>query len=133
MSFRQQTMLLIMLDLKWQMKPLITPKCCLNWYNNCKKCKQYWRRCRLSWIIIPETTTEIMVEMTTVAVVVTRYSFGDYCTVGLMLHVITKGVIVAPRRKGTKIQTNPITAPMGAIAIVAIAKGKKCLMVWDRY
>ena len=25
MSFRQQTMLLIMLDLKWQMKPLITP------------------------------------------------------------------------------------------------------------
>ena len=63
-----------------------------------------------------------MTVMTTVPVVVTikEPHCGDNSTYGIMVHAITKGVIVAPRRKATNIQQHSITTSTGTIEIVTI-------------
>ena len=64
-----------------------------------------------------------MVETTTTLVVATRATrsnFGYNYTYGLMLHKITSGVIVAPRKKATKTMRLSINRSTVAIVIFTI-------------
>ena len=69
--------------------------------------------------------TKIMVEATTVPVVVIRSHFCENITDGLMVHEITKIVVVSPRKKATNIHQHLINNSTRVIEIITIAKGKK--------
>ena len=73
-----------------------------------------------------------MVYTTTATVVVTRSHFGDNYTSGIVVNVITKVVIVAPRQKATKTYQNSVNTSTGEITVFNIVKLKKRLTVWDR-
>ena len=62
-----------------------------------------------------------MVEMTTtlaVAKTSTRSHFGNNYNAGIMVHSITRGVVVDPRQKATKKMKLSINNSMGVISIV---------------
>ena len=63
---------------------------------------------------------------------VIRSHFGEISTAAIMVHEITKGVLVAQRQKATNTQQHSIKNSTGSIEIVTIVKQKKCLEVWDR-
>ena len=76
-----------------------------------------------------------MMGMTTTPVVetiVTRSHFGDNSDAGLIVHAITKGVIVYPRHNTTKKLQHSINNSTGEVSIVTIVITKKFLTVWDR-
>ena len=76
-----------------------------------------------------------MVEMTTAPVVETRVKrshFGDNSTSGIMVHAITKEVVVAPRQKVIKKMLHSINNSTGEIEIITIVVRKKCMTAWDR-
>ena len=61
--------------------------------------------------------------MKTVTMVITRSHF-EKSTSGLMVHAITKGVIVDLRQKAAKIQQHSINISIGAKKMVTIVKVK---------
>ena len=55
-----------------------------------------------------------------VSKIATRYHFRDNSTAGIIMHVITGGVVVAPRQNATKTMRLSINNSIGVISIVTI-------------
>ena len=53
----------------------------------------------------------------------TRYHFGDTSTSGLMVHEITRGVVVSPSQNSTKKMQLSVKYSTGAIKIVTTVIG----------